>query len=252
MLDALERTDTSQLSDASLQAHVDRLLGALGWWWWEVSWDAAIAVLGEQLIGKLGVPNLAHPVILFRGNDSHLLEAERALRQAATTGEVEAYLARFGQMKHAFEVAVVGSQPTYAGTEACKRCHDTAYTAWKASKHSHAYQTLVDAKWPSNRQYDAECIVCHTVGFGYKTGFKDAEKASFLKNVGCESCHGPGKAHSEARGGKATIIAFSELGPAKTLDACLRCHGQTLWLVGCQPVRRSFPGSSDHLAGARS
>jgi len=32
----------------------------------------------------------------------------------------------------------------------------------------------------------------------------------------------------EARGGKATIIAFSELGPEKILDACLRCHSQTL------------------------
>jgi pyruvate,water dikinase len=96
LLDALERTDPSQLSDASLQTHVDRLLGALGWWWWEVSWDAAIAVLGEQFIGKLGVPNLANPAVLFRGNDSLLLEAERVLRQAATTGEVEAYLARFG------------------------------------------------------------------------------------------------------------------------------------------------------------
>src|SRR6266568_76710 len=96
MLDALERTDPSQLADASLQAHVDRLLGALGWWWWEVSWGAALAALGEQLIGKLGVPNLANPAVLFRGNDSLLLEAERALRQAATTCEVEAYLARFG------------------------------------------------------------------------------------------------------------------------------------------------------------
>lgn len=96
LLDALERTDPAQLSDASLQAYVDRLLAALGWWWWEVSWDAAVAVLGEQLIGKLGVPGLANPAVLFRGNDSLLLEAERALRQAAITGEVEAYLARFG------------------------------------------------------------------------------------------------------------------------------------------------------------
>jgi len=42
------------------------------------------------------VPNLANPAVLFRGNDSLLLEAERALRQAASTGSVEAYLARFG------------------------------------------------------------------------------------------------------------------------------------------------------------
>ena len=96
MLDALERTDLSQLSDASLQAHVDRLLGALGWWWWEVSYDTSVLVHTEMLIGMLGVPELANPAVLFRGNDSLLLEAERALRQAATTGEVEAYLARFG------------------------------------------------------------------------------------------------------------------------------------------------------------
>jgi len=49
-----------------------------------------------MLIGKLGVPELTDPAVLFRGNDSLLLEAERALRCAANTGAVEAYLARFG------------------------------------------------------------------------------------------------------------------------------------------------------------
>ena len=96
LLDSLERIDPSQLSDDELRAHADRLLGALGGWWWEVSWDAYVALAGEQLIGKLGVPRLTDPAVLFRGNDSLLLEAERALRQAAHTGEVEAYLARFG------------------------------------------------------------------------------------------------------------------------------------------------------------
>src|SRR6266487_3260936 len=96
LLDSLERIDPSQLSDDELRAHADRLLGALGGWWWEVSWDAYVALAGEQLIGKLGVPKLTDPAVLFRGNDSLLLEAERALRQAAHTGEVEAYLARFG------------------------------------------------------------------------------------------------------------------------------------------------------------
>jgi phosphohistidine swiveling domain-containing protein len=96
LLDALERTDLAKLSDDALQAHADRLLEALGWWWWEVTWYAAGALLGEQLIGKLGVAHLADPAVLFRGNDSLLLEAERALHHAATTGEVEVYLARFG------------------------------------------------------------------------------------------------------------------------------------------------------------
>jgi hypothetical protein len=86
--------------------------------------------------------------------------------------------------------------PEYIGTEACKKCHDHAYEVWKNSKHSHAYQTLVDAKHPSLNQYDAECIVCHTVGFGYKTGFAN-EKDTKLINVGCESCHGPGSLHAK-------------------------------------------------------
>jgi phosphohistidine swiveling domain-containing protein len=98
LLEELSRTDLAQLPDDALQAHADRLLKALGWWWWEVSWDAAVALVGEQFIGKLGVPHLADPAALFRGNDSLLLEAERALRLAATTGEVEDYLARFGNL----------------------------------------------------------------------------------------------------------------------------------------------------------
>ena len=96
LLDSLDRADLAKLSHDELQAYADRLLEALGWWWWEVSWDAAVALLGEQLIGKLGVSDLTDPAVLFRANDSLLLEAERALRQAANTGEVETYLARFG------------------------------------------------------------------------------------------------------------------------------------------------------------
>ena len=58
--------------------HTDRLLAALGWWWWEVTWYTAAAQLGEQVIRKLKVADLADPAVLFRGNDSLLLEAERA------------------------------------------------------------------------------------------------------------------------------------------------------------------------------
>jgi DmsE family decaheme c-type cytochrome len=47
-------------------------------------------------------------------------------------------------------------------------------------------------------------------------------------DTGCEGCHGPGGAHVKAHGGKATIISFSQLTPKQTLDACLRCHSDTL------------------------
>jgi rifampicin phosphotransferase len=96
MLALLEKSDLAKLSDEELRAHTDRLLAALGWWWWEVTWYTAAAQLGEQVIRKLKVADLADPAVLFRGNDSLLLEAERALRHAADTGHVEAYLAPFG------------------------------------------------------------------------------------------------------------------------------------------------------------
>jgi hypothetical protein len=59
----------------------------------------------------------------------------------------------------------------------------------------------VDAKHPSLRQFDGECVVCHTVGFNHPTGYADAlragnkKMAEKLRGVGCESCHGPGSAH---------------------------------------------------------
>ena len=55
----------------------------------------------------------------------------------------------------------------------------------------------MDAKHPSLRQYDGECVVCHTVGFGYKTGFANEKDTPKLKDVGCESCHGPGSLHAK-------------------------------------------------------
>jgi hypothetical protein len=105
------------------------------------------------------------------------------------------YLAKYTQGNHALQVAVPNAVPSYVGSEKCMKCHDHAYDVWAKSDHAHAYKTLVDAKRPSLRQFDGECIVCHVTGFTYKTGFTDAEKTPLLKNVGCESCHGPGSEH---------------------------------------------------------
>ena len=106
------------------------------------------------------------------------------------------YLGKYAQMKHPMQATAKGKMPVYVGTERCISCHPAAGEVWEQSKHSHAYQTLVDDTRPSNRQYDPECIVCHTVGFHYQTGFTSAAQTPKLKNVGCESCHGPGSLHS--------------------------------------------------------
>lgn len=90
------------------------------------------------------------------------------------------------------------------------------------------------------------CKTCHPdvwANFYRNPHFKSiASGKETPENTGCESCHGPGKAHVDAHGGKATIVAFSELGPEKTLDACLRCHVQTLARAN---IRRSVHTRED-------
>ena len=54
------------------------------------------------------------------------------------------------------------------------------------------------AKRPGLRNLDAECVICHTVGFGFKTGYENETKTKELRNVQCESCHGPGSGHASA------------------------------------------------------
>src|ERR1039457_1613192 len=90
------------------------------------------------------------------------------------------------------------------------------------------------------------CKPCHSdVWFNfYKNPHFKSIAAGTLppERTGCEGCHGPGKAHVEARGGKATIVAFSQLSPEKVLDACLRCHSQTLSRAN---IRRSSHTEAD-------
>ena len=96
---------------------------------------------------------------------------------------------------HSVQIQHPMANISYVGNEACAKCHAAEAKHYDTTKHSHAYAALVGAKRPGNRQFDGECIVCHTVGFEYSTGFDDAVKTPHLKNVGCESCHGPGSGH---------------------------------------------------------
>ncbi len=105
------------------------------------------------------------------------------------------YLSRYPQARHPMQVALEGQVPEYVGSEKCQKCHKSAYKVWHNSDHAHAFRSLENAKKPSLRQYDPECIVCHTVGFGYHSGYTTAEKTPRLKDVGCESCHGPASLH---------------------------------------------------------
>jgi hypothetical protein len=120
----------------------------------------------------------------------------------------EDYLAKFPRSEHpvqGFAINNLKVEAKYVGSEVCGNCHDHAYKTWAKERpglsHAKAYDTLVNkAKHPGLRQFDGECIVCHTVGFQHNTGYYDKNNTpkqnAKLHHVGCETCHGPGSLHA--------------------------------------------------------
>ena len=99
----------------------------------------------------------------------------------------------------------------YLGSYSCKACHEYEFEKWSAEPHTKAYATLEKI----GSQYDPECVVCHVVGMDYKTGFVTVEKTAHLKDVGCESCHGPSAEH---------IRTCGKIKTGQPKSACLYCH----------------------------
>jgi predicted CXXCH cytochrome family protein len=71
------------------------------------------------------------------------------------------------------------------------------------------------------------CQTCHEdqfKNFAHTAHMKLESLSSWKgKVVGCESCHGPGKAHVEAADGT-HIIAFKNLSSKQASETCLTCH----------------------------
>ena len=85
----------------------------------------------------------------------------------------------------------------FSGSERCGSCHGAAARVWRASGHAHALATL-EAKGNGR---DPDCVPCHVVGLSAKgaeptLAFRSREATPRLADVGCESCHGAGAAHS--------------------------------------------------------
>lgn len=72
------------------------------------------------------------------------------------------------------------------------------------------------------------CAACHEAQFksvaGTKHGMLENLAASKGKVVGCESCHGPGKAHVEGSGDVTKIISFKNKNQKEISESCLSCH----------------------------
>src|SRR6266498_1320738 len=78
----------------------------------------------------------------------------------------------------------------YVGSDTCKDCHEDAFKAYSHTAHA---QLSNMSSWKN-------------------------------KVTGCESCHGPGKAHVEGGGDKTKIISFKNKSSKEASETCLTCH----------------------------
>jgi hypothetical protein len=100
-----------------------------------------------------------------------------------------------------------------AGTDSCRSCHAGDCTAWDASGHARAWDTLAE----TGAHVDSYCQQCHTTGFGLPGGFNSARRSVNRANVGCESCHGPSHQHVE---NPLAPTAFYR----QATGQCVHCH----------------------------
>lgn len=111
------------------------------------------------------------------------------------------------------------SSEKLAGATRCQECHPTQTKFWKTTGHAKSYATLQQQR----QNFNLDCLPCHVT--------LDAEQSSAdthqpealldlspaLQVVGCEVCHGPGRAHADNP---------EKVRPNKNVDMeiCQSCH----------------------------
>ena len=85
-----------------------------------------------------------------------------------------------------------------------------------------------DAATASTYVGDDTCVACHesegqSLSHTLHGKAQNARTPSAKPNQACETCHGPGKEHSET-GDKTKIRVFTAMAPRAVVDTCLTCH----------------------------
>ncbi len=106
----------------------------------------------------------------------------------------------------------------FTGWQVCAQCHKPQTDFWDKTDHSSTYQTLVEQE----QQFNLDCLPCHVTAEYETTRISNNESVllslpSVLQQVGCEICHGPGKAHAASQ-------KLSQISRKAAPSICLRCH----------------------------
>jgi Cytochrome c554 and c-prime len=120
----------------------------------------------------------------------------------------------FGATETGLAPRVSGRLPPgseFAGSSSCLACHKEEHGDWGSSQHARAWETLV----ADSVHVDPACQVCHTTGYGLPGGFQSLARSEARVAVGCESCHGPSRAH---------VDRPKQRTPFGAREQCRQCH----------------------------
>ena len=166
----------------------------------------------------------AHPLIVPATGNYFTLDQIKINKALACDVQVQDAVSKFyaatgeANVKAAANTPVAPpakGQPSYAGNASCTDCHSEAAAFWQKTVHATAWQTLVDR----GQQFDLDCIGCHVTGW-QKPGGSNLGHNDKLRDIQCETCHGPGSIHV-AKGGLEKPLAIAK---APATDLCTSCH----------------------------
>jgi len=167
----------------------------------------------------------AHPLAAPAHGNYFTLEQVRIAKALACDTGVQDEVSKFyratgeANVKAAASIAVAApakGQASYTGTESCADCHSEQTAFWQKTVHAKAWATLEER----GQQFDLDCIGCHVTGWE-RPGGTNLGHTEKLRDVQCETCHGPGSIHV-AKGGLEKPLAI-KLAPAPDLCAT-QCH----------------------------
>lgn len=166
----------------------------------------------ESLIAAARTPRAAPSHLIeneLLGLDVDVLDhAATAALLAAAKAEIEAAAA---------PVAVgpaAALEGPFVGSQVCSGCHVGPASQWATTAHARAWASLVGQA----RTQDQDCAGCHVTGAFHPEGPQAGQVVhEALRSVGCESCHGPGRAHVSDPAGSRLLVT-----PPATV--CIQCH----------------------------
>jgi DmsE family decaheme c-type cytochrome len=85
-----------------------------------------------------------------------------------------------------------------------------------------------DATQPAGAGYAGTdtCVTCHTDQAVHGAHARSINTRTPMAQLGCEACHGPGKAHADAGGDPELMRAFREMSPDEASSTCTTCHNR--------------------------